>query len=88
MLGFLVDQRWLAEDETGTWTVTPTGRFWFQSLHYGDLVKFHEYAGGVFLLHVISSGHETVVWHKGRFATVRIEFIPQPEHFEVRRWLR
>ena len=39
----------------------------------------------MFLLHVISSDNETVVWHKGRFATIGIEFIPQPEHFEVRR---
>ena len=84
-LGFLVEQRWLAEDGTGTWTVTPAGRFWFQSLDYGDTVKFHEYGGAVFLLHVISSGNETVVWHKSRFATIGIHFIPQPDHFEVRR---
>ena len=85
VLGFLAEQRWLAEDGTGTWTVTLAGRFWFQSLDYGDTVKFHEYGGAVFLLQIISSGTETVVWHKGRFATIGIQFIPQPEHFEVRR---
>ncbi|MYN63779.1 MAG: hypothetical protein F4X11_01920 [Acidobacteria bacterium] len=85
VLGFLVEQCWLAEEGTGTWTVTPTGRFWFQGLGYGDIVKFHEYGGAVFLLHVGWSRNETIVWHRGRFATIRIEFIPQPEHFEVRR---
>ena len=84
-LGFLIEQRWLAEDGTGTWTVTAAGRFWFQCIGYFDTVKFHEHGGAVFLLHVISSGSETVVWHKGRFATISIEFMPQPEHFEVRR---
>jgi len=84
-LGFLVDQRWLTEEGIGWWCATPAGRLWFRSLHYGDLLKFHEYGGVVFLLQVISSGNETVVWHKGRFATIRIESIPQPEHFEVRR---
>lgn len=84
-LGFLVDQRWLAEDGTGTWIVTPAGRFWFQSVDYGDTVKLHEYGGAVFLLQVIPNRNETVVWHKGRFATIAIEFIPQPEHFEVRK---
>ena len=85
VLGFLVEQCWLEEEAARTWSVTPAGRFWFQSLHYGDLVMFHEYAGAVFLLHLISRSSETVVWHKGRFATIGIEFIPQPEHFEVRR---
>ena len=84
-LGFLVEQHWLADNGIRTWTATPAGRFWFQSLYYGDIVKFHEYGGAVFLLHVTSSGNETVVWHRGRFATISVEFIPQPEHFEVRR---
>lgn len=84
-LGFLVDQRWLAEDGVGTWTVTPAGQFWFQCLCYGDIVKFHEYSGAVFLLHARSIRNETIVWHKARFATISIEFIPQPEHFEVRK---
>lgn len=84
-LAFLVDQRWLAENSAETWTVTPAGRFWFHGLNYGDAVKFHEYGGAVFLLHVISSGSETVVWHKGRFATISIKYVPQPEHFVVRR---
>ena len=84
-LGFLIEQRWLAEDGTATWTVTPAGRFWFTSLRYRDILKFHEYGGPVFLLHVISIRNETVVWHKGRFATISIGFIPQPEHFEIRR---
>ena len=84
-LGFLVDQRWLAEDATGTWAVTTAGRFWFQCVGYSDTVKFHEYGGAVFLLHVISSGSETVVWHKGRFATIGIGSIHVRDHFEVRR---
>ena len=83
--GFLVEQRWLADDGTGTWTLTPRGRFWFQSLSYGDTVKFHEYRGAVFLLQGRRNYRETIVWHKGRFATIGIEFLPQPEHFEVRR---
>ena len=85
VLGFLVEQCWLEEEAARTWTVTPAGRFWFQGLDYGDLVKFYEHGGAVFLLHLISNSRETVVWHKGRFATIGIEFTPQPEHFEVRR---
>ena len=85
VLDFLAEQRWLAEDGTGTWTVTRAGRFWFLSLDYGDTVKFHEHRGAVFLLQGRSNRSETIVWHKGRFATISIEFIPQPEHFEVRR---
>lgn len=85
MLRFLVEQRWLAEDGTGTRTVTPAGRFWFHSLEYGDTVKFHEYGGAVFLLQLRLNRRETIVWHKGRFATIGIEFMSQPEHFEVRR---
>ena len=84
-LGFLVEQRWLAEDGTGTWTVTPADRFWFQCVDYFDIVKFHKYGGTVFLLHVLSSGSETVVWHKGRFATIGIGSIHVRQHFEVRR---
>ena len=84
-LGFLVEQCWLVEDGTGTCTVTPAGHFWFQSLGYGDTVKFHEYWGAVFLLQVRSNHRETIVWHKGRFATIGIEFMPQPKHFEVSR---
>ena len=84
-LGLLVEQHWLAEDGTRSWTVTPAGRFWFQSQYYGNRMKFHEYGSAVFLLHVASSGNETIVWHKGRFATISVEFIPQPEHFEVRK---
>ena len=68
-LGFLVEQHWLAKDGAGTWTITPAGRFWFQHLNHGAIVKFHEYGGDVFLLHVSSNTGETVVWHRGRFAT-------------------
>ena len=85
LLRFLVDQRWLREDGPGAWIVTLAGRFWFQSLDYGDTVKFHKYGGAVFLLQVRLNRGETIVWHKGRFATINIEFIPQPEHFEIRR---
>ena len=83
-LGFLIEQRWLAEDGTATWTVTPSGRFWLTSLRYRDILKFHEYGGAVFLLHVISIRNETVVWHKGRFATIGIGFIPPASQTRLR----
>ena len=86
ILDFLVEQGWLEKDsDDGAWTVTPAGRFWFESLGYGDVVTFHEYGGAVFLLNTRSNATETIVWHKGRFATISIAHIPQPEHFEVRR---
>ena len=84
-LEFLVEQRWLAEDGTGTWILTAAGRFWFQNLGYGGTVKFHEYGGAVFLLHDTSRGTETVVWHKGRFATIGIGSRHVRNIFEVRR---
>lgn len=86
VLDFLVEQGWLdkaAGDET--WTVTPSGRFWLESLDYGAVVTFHEYGGTVFLLNTRSNASETIVWHKGRFATISIAHGPHPEHFEVRR---
>ena len=85
VLAFLVDQRWFSKNGDGTWTVTPSGRIWLGSLTYGDVVKFIEYGGAVFLLHSRANVDETIVWHKGRFATIGIAFTPQPEHFEVRR---
>lgn len=85
VLAFLVDQRWLSDDSDGTWTITPSGRLWLESLNYGDVVKFIEYGGAVFLLNSRGNADETIVWHKGRFATIGIAFTPQPEHFEVRR---
>lgn len=48
-------------------------------------MKFHEYGGEAFLLHVVSDDRETVVWHEGGFATISIAHTPWPEHFEVSR---
>ena len=70
---FLVEQGWFEKNGgDGTWTVTPAGRFWFESLEYGDVVTFYEYGGAVFLLCTRSSAAETIVWHKGTFATIGI----------------
>lgn len=85
VLGFLVDQHWFSKDGDGRWTVTPSGRIWLGSLSYGDVVKFIEYGGSVFLVQSSASVDETIVWHKGRFATIGIASTPRPEHFEVRR---
>ena len=85
VVDFLVEQSWLEKDGDGTLTVTRAGRFWFESLQYGDVVMFHEYGGAVFLLNTRSNPDETIVWHKGRFATIGIAHFPHPEHFEVRR---
>lgn len=89
VVDFLVEQGWL-EKASGdrTWTKTPSGRFWLESLDYGDVVRFHEYGGAVFLLNTRSSAAETIVWHKGRFATIGIAYVFHPshsEHFEVRK---
>lgn len=86
VLDFLVEQRWLTKDTgAGKWTVTPTGRLWFSSLQNGDLVKFYDYGGAVFLLNTRAHDRETIVWHKGRFATISVSRFPKPEHFQVRR---
>ena len=86
VLDFLVEQGWLEKDGSdGTWTLTPAGRFWFESLGYGDVLMFYEYGGVVFLLCKRSQAEETIVWHKGRFATIAIARFAHPEHFEVRR---
>ena len=85
VLAFLVDQRWLSDDSDGTWTVTPSGRLWLESLSYGDVVKFLEYGGAVFLLSSRGNADETIVWHKGRFATIGVARAWHQEHFEVRR---
>ena len=85
MLAFLVDQRWLSDVAAGTWTLTAPGRLWLESLNYGDVVKFFEYGGAVFLLNSRGNADETIVWHKGRFATIGVARASHPEHFEVRR---
>lgn len=84
-IDFLVEQRWLKEDDEGAWTATPIGRLWFSSLQYGDRVTFYEFGGAAFLLITTSNRHETTVWHKGRFATIGISRMSWPERFEVRR---
>ena len=86
VVDFLVEQGWFGKDGgDGAWTVTPAGRFWFDSLAYGDSVTFYEYGGTVFLLCTRSNAAETIVWHKGRFATIGIAHFSHPEHFEVRK---
>ena len=85
VVDFLVEQGWVEKDGDGTWNVTPAGRFWRGSLDYFDVVRFHEHGGAVFLLHARSNPDETIVWHKGRFATVGIDRFCHPERFEVRR---
>ena len=86
-LAFLADQGWLAEDGgTRVWTVTPSGKFWFSSLGYGDVVQLHRYGGAVFLLHMRSNKRETIIWRKGRFATISVSHSRYGgEHFEIRR---
>ena len=85
VVDFLLEQGWLEKGGDGTWTVTPAGRFWFESRQYGDVVTFHEYGGAIFLLNTRSNAAETIVWHRGRFATIGIAYFPHPEHFEVRK---
>ncbi len=85
VLAFLVDQRWLCDVDDGTWTLTASGRLWLGSLNYGDVVKFFEYGGAEFLLNSRGNADETIVWHKGRFATISVAPASLPEHFEVRR---
>ena len=83
VLHFLVEQGWLEESHAvGMCVVTPIGRLWVDEVGHSRRLKFHEYGSEVFLLHW--QNRETTVWHKGRFATISVEFIPQPEHFEVR----
>ena len=84
-LGFLADQNWIKETGLRTWTVTRRGRFWYACLSRSDSLMFHEYGRVVFLLHVVRSGPETIVWHKGRFATIAVADLGWPEYFEVRR---
>ena len=85
MLGFLVQQRWLREYGLGKWSLTRAGRFWFGSLGYGHILKFHAYGGEDFLLHIATNANETVVWHKGRFATIGIARSAWSRQFEVTR---
>lgn len=84
VLAFLVDQRWLSDYSAEAWTVTPSGRLWLESLSRRDVVKFIEYGGAVFLLNSRRNADETIVWHKGRFATIGVALM-YPEQFEVRR---
>ena len=84
-IDFLVEQRWLKADDEGTWTATPVGRLWLSSLQYGDALVYYEYGGAAFLLSTISNRSETMVWHKGSFATIGIARMGWPEQFEVRK---
>ena len=80
---FLVEQGWLEEGHgTGTCLVTPIGRLWAEKVGHSEYLKFYEYGGRLFLLH--REDRETLVWHKGRFATISIGHLSYPRHFEVR----
>ena len=86
VVNFLVDQGWLKKaDREGIWTVTPSERFGIESLDYGNVVTFYEYAGAVFLLSTRSLAEETIGWHKGRFYTIGIAHFPYPVDFEARK---
>ena len=80
---FLVEQGWLEERHgTGRFVVTPIGRLWTEQVSRSESLKFYEYGGKTFLLQWWD--REVLVWHKGRFATTSIGYVPFPEHFEVR----
>ena len=81
-LRFLVGQGWLeACRAPATWRVTPLGRLWIEDLSHSPSVKFHRHGGEVFLVHW--NNRETVVWRKGRFATIAVRF-GFGERYEVR----
>ena len=83
ILGFLVEQGWLEEGHpVGMCVVTPIGRLWVDQVMHGHSLKFYEYGGKTFLLNWES--RKTIVWHKGRFATISAEFAWSSEYFEVR----
>ena len=83
VLQFLVDQRWLEDGHApGICVVTPIARLWVDEVRHGRRLKFYEYGGKAFLLNW--EDRETMVWHRGRFATITVERAWSLEHFEVR----
>ena len=82
VLHFLADQRWLEETgDAATWRVTPIGRLWIENLSLSPSVKFHRHDGQLYLVHW--NDRETVVWRRGRFATITVPFGVR-EGYEVR----
>lgn len=82
VLRFLLDQGWLEEGgDATTWRVTPIGRLWIEDISHRPSVKFHRHEDNLFLVHW--KRRETVVWHKGRFATIAVRF-GFDERYEVR----
>ena len=84
---FLVGQGWIVEDDDG-WAITPVGRLWIRSVHHDyDAVKFYEYGGETFLVHPRINREEIVVWHSGRFVTVKPALLHFhcPGPYELRR---
>lgn len=82
VLRFLAEQRWLEADrDAATWRLTPIGRLWIEDLSHSPYVKFHRHDGELFLLHW--DDRETVVWRRGRFATITVPFGFR-ERYEVR----
>ena len=83
VLRFLVDQRWLEDGHAvGICVVTPIARLWVDEVRHGRRLKFYEYGGKAFLLNW--QDRETMVWHRGRFATISVERAWSLEHFKVR----
>lgn len=73
VLQFLAEQRWLeAGRDAATWRLTAIGRLWIEDLSHNPNVKFHRHDGELFLVHW--NDRETVVWHRGRFATIAVPF--------------
>lgn len=80
---FLVDQRWLEDGHAvGMCVATPIARLWVDEVGHSRRLKFYEYGGKAFLLNW--RNRETMVWHRGRFATITAERAWSLEHFEVR----
>ena len=84
---FLVGQGWIVEDDD-CWAITPVGRLWIRSVHHDyETVKFYEYGGETFLVHPRINREEIMVWHSGRFVTVKpvLFHFRSPGAYELRR---
>lgn len=80
---FLIDQGWLEEGHPVVMcVVTPIGRLWADEVGYSHSLKFYEYGGRTFLLNWRNG--TTMVWYRGRFASIAAEFAWSSEYFEVR----